>query len=159
MDCGLHSCLYICGLRGGPFGLLDPYLCLKYRWSLPMPLPQQTSPRWEMLSQSSFFKTWKVLESCLAFGVCDTGRGTHFPRGTGTCIKRVGHMAGWEAPRLDTAENQGGSRKSWNLPEVLRWAHTAELLGLPLRACSRPTGRGNEPHREREVSYYLLFSE
>lgn len=151
MDCGSHSCLFICGLCGGPLGLLDPYLCLKYGWSLPMPLPQQTHPRWEMLSQSSFFKTWKVLESCLAFGVYDIGRETHFPRGTGTCIKWVGHTTGWEAPQLHAAENQGGNRKSWNLPEVMRWAHTAKLLRPLLTACSRPTGRGSEPHREREV--------
>lgn len=44
--------LHNCGLHGEPFRrhMPDPYLCLKSRWSLPMPLPQLTHTRWEILS-------------------------------------------------------------------------------------------------------------
>lgn len=116
-DCGLHSCLCICGLLGGSLGLLDTYLCLTYRCSLPMPLPQRTHPRWEMLSLSSFFKTWKVLESCLEFGVCDIGRETHFPRGIGTCIKWVMRWVGKphnyvQLRTREEAESPGTSQRS-----------------------------------------------
>lgn len=105
------------------------------------------SPKWEMLSPSSFFKTWKVLECCVAFRVCDIGHETQFPRKTGTFIKWVGHTTGWETPQLHAAENQGGSKNPGTSQRSCVGLTQLSSSGL----CSHPTGRGSEPHREREV--------